>query len=136
MKRFAVLFAAVLLAGALVGLAARVWRPAPPAAEAPAARPESDLAIEIGPDGVSPATASVPKDHVVRLAVTNRTPHPVALSLAGYEDRVHAGPIAAGGAWSGTFVADRPGEGFAWIVDGVSMGRLEVAGSHLVEGHR
>ena len=33
-------------------------------------------------------------------------------------------------------LADRPGDDFAWIVDGAAVGRLVVQGSHLVEGHR
>ena len=34
------------------------------------------------------------------------------------------------------FTADRPGDDFAWIVNGIPAARLTVSGSHLIEGHR
>jgi hypothetical protein len=54
----------------------------------------------------------------------------------GYEDRLGAVRVAPDSLWRGEFVADRPGQDFAWVLDGAPAGRLEVAGSHLVEGHR
>ncbi|MEP7029293.1 MAG: hypothetical protein ABI960_11920, partial [Candidatus Eisenbacteria bacterium] len=79
---------------------------------------------------------SVPANHRVLLTLVNRGSHPVVVQLAGYEDRITPGPLAPDSAWSGSFLADRPGEAFAWLVDGEPRGRLAVTGSHLVEGHR
>jgi hypothetical protein len=62
--------------------------------------------------------------------------HAVGLALAGYEDRLAIPALSPGATWSGEFIADRPGEDFAWLLDGVPAGRLAVTGSHLVEGHR
>jgi hypothetical protein len=58
------------------------------------------------------------------------------LTLAGYEDRLDIPALAPGAGWTGQFLADRPGEDFAWLLDGQPAGRLTVTGSHLVEGHR
>ena len=131
----------LLLAAAVailaVGLTAlgRPRRAAPPAAAVPVA-PVVELAIVIGPEGVSPAAAAVPKGHRVRLRVANHRGHEVRVALSGYEDRLDIGAIAAGAGWTGEFTADRPGEDFAWVIDRRPEARLVVTGSHLVEGHR
>jgi hypothetical protein len=129
------------LAGVVAVLAvalALVGRPRGPAPAPPAAvaAPVVDLAITIGAGQVSPAAATVPKGCRVRLRVTNQDAGPTRLALAGYDDRVSVPPLALGAVWSGEFLADRPGEDFAWLVNGEPAGRLTVTGSHLVEGHR
>jgi hypothetical protein len=130
------LLAAVVVIAALaltaLGRARRPGSPSPVAAEAPTVV----LAIAIDAGGVSPATTSVPKGVRVRLSVEQRGDRPLRLSLAGYQDRLDIPPLAPGTRWSGEFLADRPGEDFAWLVDGQPVGRLVVTGSHLVEGHR
>lgn len=136
MKRYAWLLVAgiVLSLGALV-VGRTVRMPAP----APEAAPEIETAaldLVLGPDGLEPRAAAVPKDHRVQLAIRNDRAAAVTLALQGYEDRFTAGPIAPGATWRGEFVADRPGEEFAWVADGAALGRLSVTGSHLVEGHR
>jgi hypothetical protein len=68
--------------------------------------------------------------------VTNGAAVPQRLRLSGYEDRVDSGDLAPGATWRGAFLADRPGEDFAWLVGGGPSGQLAVRGSHLVEGHR
>jgi hypothetical protein len=135
----------VLLAAGTLALAAilAVWghpsrragdrrAPEPP----PAAAPIAMLSIDVRGGTVTPEHASVPKDSRVRLTVLNRDSTPVRFTLAGYEDRVHADSLPAGRPWTTEFLADRPGEDFTWLVDGEPAGRLAVAGSHLVEGHR
>ena len=136
MKRYFILFAVAValgLIGLLSGRALRVSSgPEPVAAE-----PEVALEITIGPGArIAPAVASVPKDHRVMLTVTNRDARPASLTLMGYEDRLGAVRVAPDSIWRGEFLADRPGQDFAWVLDGTPAGRLEVAGSHLVEGHR
>ncbi|HKQ59527.1 MAG TPA: hypothetical protein VJY35_16815 [Candidatus Eisenbacteria bacterium] len=130
------------LAGAIVALAvvlALVGRPRSPETAPPAtvaATPVVDLAIAIGAGQVSPASANVPKGCRVRLRVTSPGSVSPPLVLAGYEDRVRVPALARGAVWTGEFLADRPGEDFAWLLDGAPAGRLTVTGSHLVEGHR
>ena len=136
MKRYLWLLLAGAVAGAF-GLAALRSRPAAVTPSAPVAPAEvTTLSFVIGESGLDPALASVPLGHRVVVAIQNTRARPVALSLQGYEDRVRAAAIAPGEVWNGEFVAERPGEAFAWLVDAVPAGRLEVTGSHLVEGHR
>ncbi len=125
----------VLLALALTALGRpRRHETARPAAAPPA--PAVDLVIGIAGGQVSPALAAVPKGSRVRLRVDYRGVGPARLTLAGYEDRVSIPALAPGIVWTGEFLADRPGEDFAWVLDGRPAGRLTVTGSHLVEGHR
>ena len=100
------------------------------------AAPMVELTITIGPARISPAVASVPKGHLVRLRVEHRGTATVRLALAGYEDRLDLPDLEPGTARTVEFLADRPGEDFAWLLDGQPAGRLTVTGSHLVEGHR
>ena len=137
MKRYLVLLVIVLVLGA-VALAARrnlrLRERREPAAAAPA---EATLVIMITPEHrILPATASVPKDHLVRLAVTNHGARRASLTLMGYQDRFGVSNLAPDSTWHGEFVADRPGDDFAWMLDGAPAGRLAVTGSHLVDGHR
>jgi hypothetical protein len=126
---------AVVVLAATLTLLGRPRRAEPPAtAAAPAPVAVLELAIEGG--RVAPAMASVPKDARVRLRVSVRGTRGVRLSLAGYQDRLAIPELAPGSSWTGEFFADRPGEDFAWLIDGVPAGRLAVTGSHLVEGHR
>jgi hypothetical protein len=106
------------------------------AAGAPVSAPVVSLALDACDSTVVPESAQVPKDHRVRLTVTNRGRTPARLVLSGYEDRLSIPPLPPGAAWSGEFLADRPGEDFAWILAGQPAGRLTVTGSHLVEGHQ
>jgi hypothetical protein len=68
--------------------------------------------------------------------VVHRGTGPARLALMGYEDRLGVAEVAPGATWRASFVADRPGDDFAWMLDGAPAGRLRVSGSHLVEGHR
>lgn len=137
MKRsYLVLLLVTLACAAGLTLLARNPRRAgrPSAAVAPV--PEIRLALEFGEGAMTPQDASVPKGHQVRLSVTNRGGRPVTIALSGYEDRLAIGALAPRATWTGTLLADRPGEDFAWLVDGTPVGRFRVLGSHLEEGHR
>ncbi len=138
MKRsYPALVAVTLLAALGLGLLARApRRPSPEGASASALAPEVAVALVVNGGAVSPTSALVPKGHRVRLSVVNQGPAPARVELAGYQDRLAIGTLAPGEAWSGEFVADRPGEDFAWLVDGQPAGRFTVVGSHLEEGHR
>lgn len=96
----------------------------------------AQVALRIRGDSVSPGLVRVDAGARVRLTVSNAGDRSTALTLPGYEDRVLVPELEPGKSWTGEFLADRPGEDFAWSVNGKPAGRLVVAGSHLVEGHR
>ncbi len=138
MKRsYLLLFAGTVTLGLLLIALGRMMprREAVPSAPTAAAPPVS-LTIEVRDGAITPETLSVPKDRRVFLRIVNRGRKPARLALAGYEDRLDCGAIDPGGTWSGDFLADRPGDDFAWLLDGQPTGRLSVTGSHMVEGHR
>lgn len=126
-----VAFAAALSA---LGVPRADRTPRPP--RATAAAPMIDLAVVVSDGAVIPTVASVPKGLRVRLTVENRGRAEARLALAGYEDELSIPALEPGGAWSGSFAAARPGDDFAWLLDGRPVARLAVTGSHLVEGHR
>jgi hypothetical protein len=118
------------------GDSARKRAPAVGASDSVRVRPV-EVTLMIGPDwAMTPASVSVEKGQTVAVTVTNAGHAPARLELPGYEDRVAAVTIDPGVTWRVQFVADRPGDDFAWTVNGEPAGRLLVTGSHLVEGHR
>ena len=124
----------VLVAMALSMLGRPHRAEAPAATAAPAPVVVLTLAIEGG--RLAPAMTSVAKGSRVRLRVGVHGTREAKLTLAGYQDRLAIPPLAPGTTWTGEFIADRPGDDFAWLIDGVPAGRLAVTGSHLIEGHR
>ena len=132
----------LLLACVLVAVGLSVWggpagRRAPTGGEASVPVPSVELVLMIGADGkMTPASASVEKGRRVGVTVTNTGPRSARLELPGYEDRIVAQIIMPGDTWRGEFLADRPGDDFAWTVNGEPAGKLVVTGSHLIEGHR
>lgn len=131
----------LLLAGiaALALLLTALGRPRPraprPDAEAMEA-PVVELTLGIEDGRITPRVASVAKGSRVRLRVDYRGKRPGRLALAGYEDLLAIPSLEPGTVWTAEFPAERPGEDFAWLLDGEPRGRLAVTGSHLVEGHR
>lgn len=136
MRRYLILFAITLAAGVALSVVAR--RPRLDAAAPPpdAPIPMVALAVAIEDGALTPQITTTPKGYEVRITVENHGRSTVTLALGGYEDRLTIPALAAGARWSGAFIADRPGEDFAWLVDGRPAGRFVVQGSHLIEGHR
>lgn len=136
MKRYLTLLAVALASAAALAAVAR--RPAPRATSEQTVAPLPTVALELAIEGTAlvPDGGAVPKDHRVVLVVTHRGHRAATLTLAGYEDRLPPRTMAPGETWRAEFVADRPGDDFAWLLDGRPAGRLHVTGSHLVEGHR
>lgn len=134
-RRYLLLFGGIVAAAIVLSLLGRMPRSREPAPAPVTAAPRATLEITIDGDRVTPAVTQVEKDHEVELVVVNRGRTEAALTLAGYEDRVSL-QVGPGGRGETRFLADRPGDGFAWLVNGAQAGRLVVAGSHLVEGHR
>ena len=137
MRRYALLFVALTV----IGLGLNAWfRRARLEAPPPARTAQAggiDVALIITPDSrIEPAEVAVAKDTRVRLTVTNHHRLAVSLALMGYQDRFAVAYLPPDSVWRGEFLADRPGEDFAWMLEGAPVGRLRVTGGHLVEGHR
>lgn len=135
-RRYLMLLAIAAAAALGVGVLARRPRASRAPAPAAAAIPVLDLEVTFDAMRVTPEQVAVPKGHRVRLRLANAAAVPLTIRLSGYEDRVTTGALAAGAAWRGEFIADLPGEDFAWLVNGTPRGRVVVTGSHLIEGHR
>lgn len=134
-RRWGMLFVAAVIAGVGASVYARAPRPV---AEAPVASAETAVAMRVVLRGeameVEPAAVEV--GTLLALTIENLGAAPARVRLAGYEDRVDSGDLAPGARWTTTFRADRPGDDFAWLVGEEPLARLDVTGSHLVEGHR
>lgn len=99
--------------------------------------PVQELSLRIENDGtITPATGVVEKGTRVIVSLTNMSGKSTRVELPGYEDLIAPGQLQPGAVWRGEFHADRPGEDFAWLVNGKTAGRLVVKGSHLIEGHQ
>ncbi len=99
--------------------------------------PEFRVEIELGADGMSPYRVQVPRDHEVHLVVRAGPEAPEGLlTVMGYEDQVRPLVIGPGQAREMVFESLRPGDDFALSLDGDLLGRLQVTGSHMAEGHQ
>jgi hypothetical protein len=137
MRRYGMAFVLAAVAALLISALLRAPRRAPappPASPAPAAAVM--VAVEVLASEVHTTPDRIAAGSLVQLAVRNRTGAAIRLALTGYEDRVTIAALEPDSTWRTRFLADRPGEQFAWLVDGQPRGRLDIAGSHLVEGHR
>ena len=135
-RRYAMLAAASVIAAVILALVARMPRSSPAGHEAPAPIPETRLALAFEDGRLTPEHAAVPKGHRVVMTLANHDRAPLTLELAGYQDRVRIESLPPGASRQISFIADLPGDDFAWIRDGHPVGILRVTGSHLEEGHR
>jgi len=95
------------------------------------------LDVELTADGMEPYRVRIPKDHKVTLRVHAGPEAPEGmLSVSGYEDACPAQGIGPGLSRELVFESRRPGDDFAFTLGGDVVGRLEVTGSHLEEGHQ
>lgn len=135
MRRYLVLFAVALALSVVVfrlGSLPRAARVVPGLAA-----PDSvAVVITLTEHGVDPPRVMVAKGRRVVLTIVNHRRLASGVSLQGYQDVFSPGILAPGATWQGRFLADRPGDEFAWMVEGEPAGRFVVTGSHLVEGHR
>ena len=92
--------------------------------------------IELTAAGMVPPKLRVPKDHELHLLVRAAPDAPEGvLTVSGYTDVTTGVGIGPGLAREIVFVCERPGDDFAFILGGRTVGRLEITGSHLQEGH-
>lgn len=139
MKRSYRLLALVVAVGSvLVALTARPRSAATvhPGAPAAADVAPQQVAIAIAEGRILPPRVAVAKGSRVTVTAENRDAAIRELTLLGYEREVVPIRILPGHTETLRFTAERPGSDFAWLVDGRPAGRFDVAGSHLVEGHR
>lgn len=136
MKRYAILFAVVVVVAAFGLVATRPDPDTPAGSAGPVSAPAITLSLGITGGALVPATLQVPVGSRVRITIENHDSARVELALTGYEDRLHVPSIAPGERWAGEFDAALPGDDFTWTLDGRPAGILRVTGSHLVEGHR
>ncbi|MCB1183926.1 hypothetical protein KDM41_10865 [bacterium] len=136
MKRLALAAVAILAATVALALVgdrlSRHEEEASPLAPRPVHRAE----IELTAAGMVPPKLRVPKDHELHLLVRAAPDAPEGvLTVSGYTDVTTGVGIGPGLAREIVFVCERPGDDFAFILGGRTVGRLEITGSHLQEGH-
>lgn len=135
-RSYGLLLATVLALGLFLIWAGHGRRSAPTRERVASTEVVERVGIEVTDSSVDPASVVVPKNARVRLTIRNAGTRSTRISLAGYEDRMAAISLRAGETVAREFTADLPGEDFAWLVNGEPVGRFQVSGSHLVEGHR
>ena len=135
-RRYGWVLIAALAGAVLVSVLLRLPRPVATTAPTPVAAHGVDFGLTVFNGWIEATTDSIEAGSAVTLSITNHASTPQRVRLAGYEDRVDTGEVLPGATWRGVFIADRPGEQFAWLVNDQPMGRLDIRGSHLVEGHR
>lgn len=138
MKRLAFLAAVTFAVGLLLAGALR-YRAAHPQVEATAvpSYPRFDLEAEVTATGLEPPRLRVPKNHEVHLLVRGAPDAPEGrLSILGYETLTEPVYLGPGQSREIVFQSVRPGDDFAFALGEEVVGRLEVTGDHLEEGHR
>ena len=135
MRKYAVLMLMTLVVGFLLARSGGSTRHSTQPLSRAISEPETTLTLAIDETGLTPAASVVSNGTRVHLEIIGRGRRAVRMSLSGYQDRV-ALAIAPGETARVVFTTDRPGQDFAWLMDSVPVGRVEVTGSHLVEGHR
>jgi hypothetical protein len=137
MKRWLLLGAPILAAAVVLALATRTEAP-PEAVEStrpplPVFRTEA----EVGAGGTDPYRIQVPKDHEIHLILrAGPDVERGRLVVVGYESQVEPLKFGPGQAEEIVFESVRPGDDFAITLDETVLGRLQVTGSHLEEGHQ
>ncbi len=133
-RRYGMLAMVIAVGGAGLAVYARMPHRAAVSHEAVAAAPQAAARVVVDARGVSEARVASGSD--VTLTLANQRDTEVALDLAGYSDRIGVQHVPAHGSAVVRFHADRPGDDFAWMLDGQPAGRFVVTGSHLQEGHQ
>jgi hypothetical protein len=135
-RAWAALVAVAILAAMVLTLLRRLPHAAPAAPSELPPPPLDSLTVVVREGQPVPGSASFPLGHRLVLTRTNADRRAVRLALAGYEDALPARMLAPGQTACDTLLLDRPGERFAWSIDGAPRGGVAVTGSHLAEGHR
>lgn len=137
MKRLGLVAVAVFAAAVALALLADRTGRRQEAAAPPPPPPVHRAEIELTAAGMVPPKLRVPKDHELRLLVRAAPDAPEGvLTVSGYTELVDGVGIGPGLSRELAFLCNRPGDDFAFVLGGRTVGRLEVTGSHLEEGHQ
>lgn len=138
MKRWAFLGLAALFMGVMASVFLRVQSSRPDATvSAPLEFPRFDLEAELTAEGFVPYRLRIPKDHDVHLILRAGPNAPEGnLVLLGYEDKVKPTYLGPGQGREIVFASTRPGDDFGFALEGKVVGRVEITGGHLEEGHQ
>ena len=136
MARYRWILVFAVLGALAVSILLRMPQRAVARTAAPAQVDTLAVAVDVFADHVETQPQTFAVGRTVALTVTNHRAAPLRFALTGYQDCVPAAAIAPNAPAHITFIANRPGDQFAWLIDGSPMGRLDIRGSHLVEGHQ
>ncbi len=136
MKRLGLVALAALAAAVALGVVADRLDHGEQATAPPPPPPVHRAEIELTAAGMVPPKLRVPKDHELHLLVRAAPDAPEGvLTVSGYTDLVDGVGLGPGLSRELVFLCNRPGDDFAFVLGGRAVGRLEVTGSHLEEGH-
>src|SRR5262245_27848294 len=110
--RYVWLFVGAVTLALVVGAVAKSSRTDARSAQTTPRVAAAPMRVEILAGDVAASRTSIPAGTPITLTVTNASGAPERLRLAGYEDRVDTGTLAAGDSSTIQFVADRPGDRF------------------------
>ncbi|HET9235467.1 MAG TPA: hypothetical protein VFP10_15145 [Candidatus Eisenbacteria bacterium] len=138
MKRWLFVGLAAVLMGVLASVLLRVQSSRSDAMVSAALElPRFDLEAEITAEGFVPYRIRIPKDRDVHLIVRAGPGAPEGnLVLLGYEDMVKPTYLGPGQGREIVFSSTRPGDDFGFALEGKVVGRVEITGGHLEEGHQ
>ena len=101
------------------------------------ALPRFDLEAELTAEGFVPYRLRIPKDRDVHVIVRAAPGAPEGnLVLLGYEDLIQPTYLGPGQGREIVFASTRPGDDFGFALEGKVVGRVEITGGHLEEGHQ
>lgn len=99
--------------------------------------PRFDLEAELTAEGLVPYRLRIPKDRDVHVIVRAAPGAPEGnLVLLGYEDMIRPTYLGPGQGREIVFASTRPGDDFGFALEGKVVGRVEITGGHLEEGHQ
>lgn len=137
MKRLLLVAFATLLTAAALAVLSRSGPTGTENGAPPAPLPRFSQAIELDAGAMRPPRIQVPKDHEVHLTIwAGSRSGEGLLTILGYDDVVRPVAIGPGQAREIVFESTRPGTDFALALNGEVLGRLDVTGRHLEEGHQ
>ena len=136
MRRLGMTALAAVVAALLLGVLLERFKNPQATVMVEAPPPIHRATVDLTAAGLVPPKVRVPKDAEVHLLVSAAPDAPEGLLvITGYEDLADPLGIGPGLARDLVFVSRRPGDDFAFVLGGQVIGRLEVTGSHLEEGH-
>jgi hypothetical protein len=137
MKRLLVVAGATFLAAVVLSVLLRGQASRAESVAEASSFPRFDTVAELTAAGLVPYRVQVPKDHEVHLLLRGAPDAREGMvTLTGYADRTGTVDIGPGISREIVFTSSRPGDDFGFTLGSDIVGRLEVTGGHLEEGHQ